>query len=351
MRIAIDISPVGKSSKSAHKVRGVGSYINFLVENLPKFDKENEYIFVENDVFPKDADLIHYPYFDPFFITLPLASSKKFVVTVHDLTPLVFPEHFPAGVKGKLKWSVQKQLLKGAKRVLADSDCSKKDIVSIANIPPDKIDVIYLAVGDNFKEKINEASIEKVSKKYSLPTKFVLYVGDATWNKNLPRLIEATKKTDYKLVIVGKVWESEVSNIPNNPWNHDLIEILNKIKDDKQFVNLGFVPDEDIASVYRAATTLIMPSIYEGFGLPIVEAMSVGCPVVSSRGGSLDEVGADAVLRVDQLSVDSIAEGISKIMSDKELRSDLIKKGLIYSGKFDKEKIVQQIVHAYKIAM
>src|SRR3989344_6832143 len=141
MKVAIDISPISKSSTSAHKVRGVGMYINFLVENLAKYDQKNEYIFVEDCKFPKDADLIHYPYFDPFFRTLPLRLNQKFVVTVHDLTPLVFPTHFPAGIRGKINWQIQKNLLKKAAFVIADSKCSKKDIEKLAGVEGEKIKV------------------------------------------------------------------------------------------------------------------------------------------------------------------------------------------------------------------
>lgn len=275
MKIAIDVSPISKNSDSAHKVRGVGSYINLLVENLPKFDKSNEYVFIEDKKFPSEVDLIHYPYFDPFFITLPLYSNKKFVVTVHDLTPLVYPAHFPAGIKGKARWLVQKSLLRQAKVVIADSNSSKKDVERIVGINPDKVRTIYLAADEKFV-RLKTEDLRNVSKKFNLPEKFLLYVGDATWNKNLPKLVDAVKKTKYPLVMVGKVWppaqrapgpEGEISN---NPWNRDLIDVHKHIDDDEQFVRLGFVETEDLVRIYNLAAALIMPSIYEGFGLPIL---------------------------------------------------------------------------------
>src|SRR3990172_5753261 len=128
MKIAIDTSPISKNSTSAHKVRGVGAYINMLVRHLPKFDKKNEYFFVENKIFPSDIDLIHFPYFDPFFITLPDKFQTKSIVTVHDLTPLVFPEHFPAGIRGRIKWLIQKSRLKKVDLIITVSDCSGRDV-------------------------------------------------------------------------------------------------------------------------------------------------------------------------------------------------------------------------------
>ncbi len=351
MKIAIDISPISKSSTSAHKVRGVGSYINLLVENLPKYDRENEYIFIEDKNFPSNVDLIHYPYFDPFFITLTQKFLKKTVVTVHDLTPIVFKKHFPAGIKGNVRWWIQKQRLNKAHMVIADSESSKKDIVRLLKMEENKVRVVYLAADPVFKKLSNvSGQLSIVSKKYSLPENFLLYVGDATWNKNLPRLVNAVKKTNYKLVLVGKVWAGPISENPNHAWNEDLRKVLLQIKNDRQFIRLGFVPNEDITAIYNLATTLIMPSIYEGFGLPVLEAMSCGCPVITTRGGSLPEVGGDAVLYVDVENESSIADGIKKIFFEPKLRNELSKKGLARAKKFSIQKMVHDLVYAYEEA-
>ncbi len=348
MKIAIDISPISSLSTSAHKVRGVGSYIKMLVENLPKYDKKNEYVFVENKKFPLDIDLIHYPYFDPFFITLPLHSNKKFAVTVHDLTPLVFPEHFPVGIRGRAKWEIQKRLLKGAAAVVADSESSKRDIREIGGIREEKIRTVYLAADRAFKKlEIGNWKLE-IGRKFSLPENFLLYVGDATWNKNLPRLIEAVRKTKYKLVMVGKVWSGSISDISNNPWNDDLKFVVNEIDGDQRFVKPGFVSDEDLVGIYNIATSLIMPSIYEGFGLPVLEAMSCGCPVICSRGGSLEEVAGDAVQYVDEQSSDSIAEGVEKVMKDSILRKKLSEAGIKHAKKFAIERSIRELVKVYE---
>lgn len=349
MKIAIDVSPIAKNSKSAHKVRGVGSYINLLVENLPKYDKKNEYVFVENKKFPADADLIHYPYFDPFFITLPFNSSKKFVVTVHDLTPLVFPSHFPVGVRGRAKWEIQKRLLKRATAVIADSERSKRDVREIGGIGEEKIKTVYLAADKQFKKLSMVNSQWSIVKKYSLPKEFLLYVGDVTWNKNLPRLIEAVKKTPYKLVMVGKVWDvGDVGEVSKNRWNDDFRKVIAQIQNDSQFIRLGFVPDEDLLKIYNLATALIMPSIYEGFGLPVLEAMSCGCPVITSHGGSLAEVAGDAAFYVDEQNPNSIAAGIEKILSDTKLRADFSRRGIAQAKKFSIEKMIKDLVNIYE---
>lgn len=348
MKIAIDVSPVSKSSISAHKVRGVGSYINLLIDNLEKYDKKNEYFFVENKKFPRDVDLIHIPYFDPFFITLPFMPQAKTVVTVHDLTPLVFPDKFPSGIKGKIRWAVQKKLLKKTTVVVTDSEKSKEDVVKIAGVEGEKVHSIYLSAGDEFK-KIKSDDIRKSSAlaKYNLPEKFILYVGDATWNKNLPNLINAVKKTKATLVITGKVWEQKMDSVSNNPWNDDLRKVMPEIES-PQFIKLGFVSEDELVMLYNTADLLIMPSFYEGFGLPVLEAMSCGCPVITTKEGSLPEVAGSAAYYVNPYSIDSIAEGINNLVSDKQLLDEFRKRGVKQSKKFTTQNSIKRLVEVYE---
>lgn len=348
MRVAIDTSPISKKINSLHSVRGVGSYINMLVENLPRIDKKNEYVFVEDKKFPEDIDLIHYPYFDPFFITLPFLPKKKFIVTVHDLIPLVFPKHFPPGLKGNLKWITQRQLLKNASAIVTDSECSRKDIERIVGVKGGHVKVVYLAAEKSFKPITDTPALHSASVKYKLPENFILYVGDVTWNKNLPRLIDAIKKTPYPLVLVGKVWDQKPSEISQNPWNKDFKFVMSAIEEDKQFIRLGFVSGEDLVRIYNMATVLVMPSLYEGFGLPVLEAISCGCPVITSKEGSLHEVGGNACYFIDPYSLESIKKGIMEIMRNEELRIALSKKGLEQAKRFSLEKTIGGLVKVYE---
>ena len=129
MKIAIDITPL----ESAHRARGVGVYTKNLIDALETYGKQHTYLyFTGHQLVPPDADVVHYPYFDPFFLTLPLVKPKPTVVTVHDLIPLVFPYKFPAGIRGNIKWQVQKLSLHGAKRIIADSNSSKNDSKTIS---------------------------------------------------------------------------------------------------------------------------------------------------------------------------------------------------------------------------
>lgn len=348
MKIAVDISPIDPNRKSGHIVRGVGKYITLLRDNLPRFDKENEYVFFNNiKEVPNDIDILHFPYFEPFFITLPFIKKVKTVITVHDIVPLMHAKHFPVGIKGNLKWRVQKRLLKRLDAIITDSYASSDDIHEVVGFSKENIHVVYLAADKEFKP-LNLSSIDRESivKKYRLPEKFFLYVGDVTWNKNLPRLISAVKKTDVALVMVGKAL-TETEFDKKNPWNFDRNVVSKEIKDLDQFKRLGFVSNEDLVMLYNITEALCMPSIDEGFGLPVLEAMQSGCPVIASDCGSLPEVGGDAVLFVDAFNEENIAEALLKIHNNSNLRKELISKGLLQSSKFTLRKMIEETSHIY----
>src|SRR3989344_1147719 len=349
MKIAVDVSPLSKSYNLLHKVRGTGFYIENLKRSLLSYFPENEHIFfVRGENIPKDVDLVHYPYFEPFFLTLPLKKRFKTVVTVHDLIPFVFPEHFPSGIKGKIKWEIQKRILTNTDAVITDSDSSKKDIIKFTGINENKIHVIYLAAGEEFREvESGELKVENLRKKYNLPEKFVLYVGDVTWNKNLPRLIKVVKKINVPFVMVGRALTQKDVDV-SNLWNKDLVEVQKLCQDDKNIFLPGFVPTEELVTIYNLATVFIMPSLYEGFGLPILEAMQSGCPVITSKEGSIPEVAGDAAYFVDCYNVDDIAEGISMVFSNEKVRKELSKKGIENAKKFSWRETVQKTHKIYE---
>lgn len=351
MNIAIDTSPLKSGHYLQHRVRGTGFYLENLKRSLLKYYSDNSYtFFTRGEKLSKDIDLVHYPYFEPFFLTIPMPRSYKTVVTVHDLTPLVFPKEFPAGIKGKIKWQIQKQALKSADAIIADSICSKNDIVKHTGISSSKIDVVYLAVSNEFKKIEKSSILGSIRQKYNLPERFVLYVGDVTWNKNLPRLIQAVKKVNIPLVMVGSALVNEDVDL-NNPWNKDFARVLELVKEDKNITRLGFVPGEDLVLLYNMATVFVMPSIYEGFGLPILEAMSCGCPVVASKGGSLAEVVGTAGKYIDPYDIDSIAKGISEVLNSPSLRKELSQKGLHQSKKFSWEMTAKKTIESYEKAL
>lgn len=351
VKIAIDISPLAVGHNLQHRVRGTGFYLENLKTALLKYYPKNKYIFfVQGDNLPKDIDIVHYPYFEPFFLTLPFLKKNKWVVTVHDLTPFVFPKYFPRGLKGEIKWRIQKMMLRKVNAIITDSQSSKNDIIKYADIDNSKIQVIYLAAGNEFKKiKMSEERKQSLRNKYGLPQQFVLYVGDATWNKNLPRLIEGIKKINVTLVLVGKALAESLEKIDlTNPWNQDLIKVYETTKNDKRIIKLGFVSIENLISLYNLATLFVMPSLYEGFGLPILEAMSCGCPIVTSKEGSIPEVTSDAAFYVDAYDVNSIANGIGEVFFNIGLQNKLSEKGLKQAKKFSWQKTAKETTVLYE---
>ncbi len=348
MKIAIDISPIKENKEISHKIRGVGRYTELLANNIEKYDKENQYIFfTRGENLPKDVDLIHYPYFDPFFITLPFFKRKRFVVTVHDLIPLIFPQYFPYGFKGSFKWILQKYSLREAEGIITDSQQSANDVKRIVKVSPEKLYIVHLAVEEDFKVIKDQNLMLRIRKKYNLPENFLLYVGDATWNKNLPRIVEAVKKTRKTLVLVGKSLAQQNFNRANK-WNKDLIRVRELIKNDHDFINLGYLEKRDLIILYNLATMLIMPSLYEGFGLPILEAMNCGCPVLASREGSIPEVGGKALYYVDPYDIQSIEKGIVDLWGNRKLVLEISKKGFDQARKFSVRKMITETSAAYK---
>lgn len=343
MRIAIDISPLS----SGHKVRGVGFYLENLKSSLIKYFPENKFIFfTEEKEIPKDVDLVHYPYFEPFFITLPFVKKHKTVVTVHDVTPLVFPKHFPSGIRGNLAWQIQKLNLKKSDAIITDSESSSRDVHKYTGISVTKIQTVYLAAGEEFKV-IKSSSHQVIKRKYNLPEKFVLYVGDVTWNKNLPRLITAMKQVNIPLVMVGKSLVQKDFD-KTNTWNKDLIEVQRLTDGDKRFIKLGFIPTEDLVAIYNLATVFVFPSLYEGFGLPVLEAMQSGTPVITTKEGSLPEVAGDAAYYIDAYSSDAIVEGLKKVLESEKLQRELSERGLQQAKLFSWEKTAKETLKVYK---
>ena len=345
MKIAIDVSPL----QTGHKVRGVGFYLEHLRKALLDYHPENEYtFFTRGEKLPKDTDVVHFPYFEPFFLALPIYKQFKTVVTVHDLTPIVFPNAFPRGIKGELKWQMQKYALRNADGIITDSQNSKNDVIKFVKANPNKINVVYLAAGEEFKvidkDKFKSSEIRK---KYGLPNKFALYVGDVTWNKNIPRIINASKLANIPLVLVGKALVSTDFD-RNNPWNKDLIEVNLLVEGQKNILRLGFVDTQDLVTIYNFASVFVMPSLYEGFGLPILEAMACGCPVITSREGSLKEVAGNAAFYVDAYNETDITEGIKKLFADNKLRDDYKQKGLEQVKIFSWEKTALETIRTYE---
>ena len=324
MHIAIDTTPL----ETGHARRGVGTYTKNLVDALKQYEPAHSYsFFTRGQKVPAGADLVHVPYFDPFFLTLPLVKITPTIVTVHDLIPLVFPDKFPSGIKGSLKWQIQKLSLAGARRIITDSECSKRDIAKITGFDRKKIDAVYLAPDPEFAVG-NAKPSEKP---------YFLYVGDVNWNKNVPGLLSAFAAFGKnELVLVGKAFTD--SSLPETK---EINRIIHDLGIEKSVRRTGFVSTRELVGLYAGATALVIPSFYEGFGLPVLEAMCAGCPVVAADTSSLTEIAGPAI-RVGTESK-SIAQGMRKALTlnretQQKLQSEWVKR---FSWKLTARNTVQ----------
>ncbi len=341
--VGFDVSPLF----SGHRVRGIGFYTRYLLEELKKIKnlQLNE-LRTKEEIAKANYDLLHVPYFHPYFFSLPLRKKRPLIVTVHDLISLKYRRHYPPGLRGWLRWQVQKRFLHRADFVITDSFAAKDDIHRLLGYPRDKIYVIYLAAGRKFRPVKNTSRLAKLKQKYHLPSKFILYVGDVNWNKNLPALVKAARLLSLPLVIVGQQAVAKEFD-RRHPENASLVWLQQKI-DGKRIIAPGFVPDEDLVAFYNLAAVYCQPSFDEGFGLPVLEAMACGCPVVSSRCGSLPEVVGDAGVLTEP-TAPALAKGIKQILTEKKLRQQLVQLGRQQAATFSWQRTARETFRLYRL--
>jgi glycosyltransferase involved in cell wall biosynthesis len=354
MKVAIDISQVIYGT-------GVSVYTKNLVDNLLKIDHENEYILFAGSLRRKGDVLSMYPSARVFPIPPTLAdllwnrlhtfpieklvgqidvfhtsdwaeppSSAFKVTTVHDLAPFLYPNLFPRDIirnivdvhRHKLSWVREE-----TKRIIVPTLATKKDLISL-DFNEEIIRVIPESIPANFK-KIEKEKITKVLRKHKIFGDYVLSVG-VDPRKNTESIIKAFEHSsagrDLKMVLVGS---------PK----------YMKIKDARNIRILGKVETDDLIALYSGASALIYPSLYEGFGLPILEAMACGCPVVTSNISSMAEVAGDAAILVDPYKIDSIVDGIDKVLRGPK---SYIEKGLKRVQDFSWEKTARATLEVYR---
>jgi len=355
IKIAIDISP----TQDANAVRGVGHYTSNLISALQKEIKTNsnyknyqiDLIKNINDLQSNTYNLIHYPYFDPFKLTLPKKDKTPIIVTVHDLIPRQFKKHFPVGIKGEIKWLIQKHRLLQVDKILTVSNYSKNIINKITKYKLNNIFVTHLAADSNFKISSNTKKLKEIQKKYKLPSKFILFVGDINWNKNIPTLVKACLKLKFPLVIVGSA--ATKKDIPNHPWTQDIIWLQSIYQKSKtnDLILTGFVPDEDLPFIYNLATIYCQPSYAEGFGLPLIQAMQSGCPVVYSQDSCLDEIMDFNGLKFNPYSQKDLEKSLKFFWNNKNVRQKYIKLGLVRAKDFSWHQTALQTLALYKLTL
>ncbi len=365
MRIAIDV-------RKLHDF-GIGTYIRNLLRYLAQIDQANEYVLIcrpedrapiaamapnfqpvvdrsapysiseqltiPAKLFRHSADLFHAPHY-----VLPPLVPGRAIVTIHDCIHLMFPQYLPNrlayGYAKASLWSAAHR----AARVLTVSETSKADIVRYCGVSPDRVTVIYNAIDERFLQEPSNTEISNTRERYQLDGPFVLYVGNIKPHKNLERLIEAfhlVRRGGFerlRLLIIG----DQISKFPR------LRRAVDRYKLHKHVRFLGYVPYDTLASLYRLATVFVFPSLYEGFGLPPLEAMASGTPVVAANSSSLPEVLGDAAVLVDPYSPAAIAEGLTRVLSDADLRNRLREMGLARARTFSWEESVRKVKAVYE---
>jgi len=270
---------------------------------------------------------------------LPLVHPRSSVVTVHDLGYLYYPgaHRFLDGLYLNLSTRYN---ARAASRVIAISQATKDDLVQQCGIEPDKITVVYFGYDETMQPVEDEATIEKVKARYGIRGDYVLHVGTLQPRKNLGRLLEAyamVRKQAKRgeppcLVMAGR-----------KGWLCDQIfQHIVRLGLESEVILPGYVPRDDLPALLSGARLFVFPSLYEGFGLPVLEAMACGTPVLCSNVSSLPEVAGDAALLVDPLDVKSMAEAMNRLLQDEGLRSQLVERGYRQVRQFSWERCARE---------
>jgi glycosyltransferase involved in cell wall biosynthesis len=372
MHIAIDYTP------AIHQRAGIGRYTRGLVKALARLDAENQYTLLvlggsgahlvptalpanfnirfapisdrwatvlwyrlnlplPVEVFSGRADLFHGPSF-----TLPPSFAPS-LLTVHDLSFLRYPQGAHPALLAWLTKAVPRSLQR-ARQVLADSENTRADLVELMQIPPDRITVIGAGVDERFKPESEPETLTRVRARYQLPDHFVLSISTLEPRKNFTGLIAAFEQvaissvTDLHLVIAG-----------GKGWLYDDIFAAAETSPVRERIHFaGYVADQDLPALYSLAALFAFPSHYEGFGIPVLEAMACGTPVVCADNSSLPEIAGDAALLVEATDTEALADAMHRLSRDALLREELISRGYEQARKFTWEKAARRLLHVYQ---
>jgi glycosyltransferase involved in cell wall biosynthesis len=370
MRVAIDIRRAGDF--------GVGTYIRNIVNQLAQQDRKTSYLLIgrpkhleEFTALPenfellefnpppsdlrshlhlpvllaqRDVDLLHVPWFHA-----PAWVPCRLVLTVHDLTDLIYP---PAGASRMMQAArlyMARRTLGMASRILSVSQSSRRDLARAFAIPESKIEVVYNALDERFAREPMPPDADRVLERHAVNYPFVLYAGNIRPHKNLARMIEAFAVAKAELAGHEEFAHLKLLVIGDELTKHPDLRravIRTRLREDVRF--LGFVPHGVLRVFYSRARAFLFPSLYEGFGLPPLEAMAHGTPVVTSNVSSLPEVLDGAALLVNPENLFDIARGIRQVLTDEALRKDLVRRGYEQVKRYSWERSAQQVLDVYR---
>ncbi len=372
MRVAIDSTPL------LNQRTGIGQYTYHLVRNLLDLDSApNLVLFCVSlrkpaslqELIPEHPnlsyadyrvparlmqtawDMIGLPYVESFTGQLdvfhatnyiaPPQKKGKLILTVHDVGFARMPEAHPQS--SRMFSEVLPRQLQRADKVVVVSEFTRNELLEIFDVPVQKVQVIHNGISPDFRPIKEPAALGEIFRKYQIEQGYVLFVGKLEARKNLVGIIEAyslfknSSKSAHKLVLAGSLgWKGE--------------EALGKVVEyglEKDVVHLGYVPDTDLPVLMSGAAVFLYPSLYEGFGIPTIEAMACGTPVIASNSTSLPEVVGDAGLLVDPHSPEEIAHALTDILSDAARRNRLVNKGLARAKRFSWRKMAEETLELY----
>lgn len=376
MRIGIDYRP---TQVLKQRYRGVGRYVRSLVKALASVDTANQYLLYVNrtqsideplacknvafwpNIFPWDFALrnrlmewqLCLPYdlqrgaLDLFHFTfpqdVPFQHPVRFVVTIHDLISLIFREHYRHNRLRPLYDYMWTRAAKSAEMIITVSQNSRKDIIEVLQIPDERIRVIYEAADPVFRPVENREEVEGLKEGLSL-TNYILYVGGMEPRKNLVCLLKAFKQlpkdlgNSFRLVIAGR---------PDQFFAELQREVERQGLSGKVSFT-GFITGERLVLLYNGASVLVLPSLYEGFGFPLLEAMACGTPVICARSASVPEIAEDAALYFDPKDANELTDALSKVLEDPSLAAGLREKGFQQAARFSWEKTARETLEVYK---
>jgi glycosyltransferase involved in cell wall biosynthesis len=369
MRIGID------ARMYSTEFTGIGRYVYELVKHLAEVDDKNEYVLFMNPTeyekfdppnrrFKKvlvkakhysireqlgylralrkaKLDLMHFTHFNA-----PIFYRRPSIVTIHDLTLSFFPGKKMNSAFYRMAYNlVLKSAVRNAKKVIAVSENTKADLMDIAGTASSKIEVVYEGVGEEFGPRGDKEFQEDVHRKYNITRDFLLYTGVWRGHKNLVNLIrafallrEGPESFDLQLVITGE----------EDPYYPEVKRTVKELGLEHHVIYTGMVPEKELVALYQTATAYVFPSLYEGFGLPPLEAMRCGTPVIASKSSCIPEIcGEASALYFDPYDPQDICNSIQKVLLDENLRKELRECGLKHSLKFSWEKMAKKTLELY----
>ncbi|MCD4794439.1 MAG: glycosyltransferase family 4 protein [Bacteroidales bacterium] len=265
-------------------------------------------------------------------------SIAKLIVTIHDLIFLRYPELYNS-VDRKIYYQKAKYACEIADTVIAISEQTKSDIVNFFGIDEKKIDVVYQGCHPNFQKEVDTNTKIEVARKYNLPENYLLNVGTIEKRKNSLSILKAVNEADIDTVLIIAGSKTD--------YQEEIIKYASENNIENKLLIINDIPFSDLPAIYQQADIFIYPSLFEGFGIPIIEALYSGVPVITTKGGVFSETGGFSSIYVEPENIEKLSDSILKILDDHDLRRKMIDEGLDYVQKFNEEKIASNLMNVY----